>query len=49
MFEPHPREFFAPEQPFFRLTPLPMKLELLAALGLDQTFVIAFEPDACRA
>ena len=42
VFEPHPREFFAPESPFFRLTPLPLKLELLEALGLDQTFVIAF-------
>ncbi len=43
VFEPHPREFFAPETPFFRLTPLPLKLELLASLGLDQTFVIAFD------
>ena len=24
VFEPHPREFFAPDQPFFRLTPLPV-------------------------
>ena len=45
VFEPHPREFFAPETPFFRLTPLPVKLELLEALGLDQTFVIAFDAD----
>jgi riboflavin kinase/FMN adenylyltransferase len=45
VFEPHPREFFAPETPFFRLTPLPVKLELLKALGLDQTFVIAFDAD----
>ena len=45
VFEPHPREFFAPDQPFFRLTPLPVKLELLAALGLDQTFVIEFGPE----
>jgi riboflavin kinase / FMN adenylyltransferase len=44
IFEPHPREFFAPDRPFFRLTPLPLKLELLDALGLDQTFVIAFDP-----
>jgi riboflavin kinase/FMN adenylyltransferase len=43
VFEPHPREFFAPETPFFRLTPLPLKLELLEELGLDQTFVIAFD------
>jgi riboflavin kinase/FMN adenylyltransferase len=45
LFEPHPREFFEPERPFFRLTPLPLKLELLAALGLDQVFVIDFNPD----
>jgi riboflavin kinase / FMN adenylyltransferase len=45
VFEPHPREFFAPHQPFFRLTPLPVKLELLAALGLDQTFVLEFGPE----
>jgi riboflavin kinase / FMN adenylyltransferase len=45
VFEPHPREFFTPDQPFFRLTPLPLKLELLAALGLDQTFVIPFEAE----
>jgi riboflavin kinase / FMN adenylyltransferase len=43
VFEPHPREFFAPGTPFFRLTPLPLKLELLEALGLDQTFVIEFD------
>jgi riboflavin kinase / FMN adenylyltransferase len=45
VFEPHPREFFAPDRPFFRLTPLPVKLELLAALGLDETFVIEFGPE----
>ena len=43
VFEPHPREFFAPGKPFFRLTPLPVKLELLEALGLDQTFVLDFD------
>ncbi|MGH6865814.1 MAG: bifunctional riboflavin kinase/FAD synthetase [Methyloceanibacter sp.] len=43
VFEPHPREFFAPGEPFFRLTPLPVKLELLAALGLDQAIVIPFD------
>jgi len=43
IFEPHPRAYFAPETPFFSLTPLPLKLELLTALGLDQTFVIPFD------
>jgi riboflavin kinase/FMN adenylyltransferase len=42
VFDPHPRAFFAPDHPFFYLTPLPLKLELLAELGLDQTFVIPF-------
>ena len=45
LFEPHPREYFAPDEPFFRLTPVPLKLELLAALGLDQAFVIPFVPE----
>src|SRR5262245_325775 len=45
VFEPHPREFFAPETPFFLLTPLPVKLELLEALGIDRTFVIAFDAE----
>ena len=48
LFEPHPREFFEPEKPFFRLTPLPLKLELIEALGLDQVFVIDFENDLAR-
>src|ERR1044071_1313069 len=43
VFDPHPREFFAPDQPFFYLTPLPVKLELLEAFGLDQTFAITFD------
>jgi riboflavin kinase/FMN adenylyltransferase len=48
IFEPHPRAFFAPDQPFFRLTPLPVKLELFAALGLDETFVIDFDAELSR-
>jgi len=43
IFEPHPREFFIPNEPFFRLTPLPVKLELLEALGLDVVFVLPFD------
>ncbi len=45
LFEPHPREFFAPDKPFFYLTPLPLKLELIEALGLHQTFVIDFDAE----
>jgi riboflavin kinase / FMN adenylyltransferase len=45
IFEPHPRVFFAPDTPFFDLTPLPLKLELLSELGLDQTFVLPFDKE----
>ena len=40
LFEPHPREFFQPERPHFRLTPLPLKLALLERLGLDLAVVL---------
>jgi riboflavin kinase/FMN adenylyltransferase len=43
MFEPHPREFFQPDKPHFRLTPLPRKLELLATFGLDVAVVLRFD------
>jgi riboflavin kinase/FMN adenylyltransferase len=43
VFEPHPREFFQPTRPLFRLTPLPQKLKLLEKYGVELTFVIAFE------
>ena len=32
VFEPHPREFFQPDKPHFRLTPLPRKLAAARAL-----------------
>src|SRR4051812_1558255 len=34
-FEPHPRAFFRPQEPVFRLTPLPLKLAIARRLGLD--------------
>jgi riboflavin kinase/FMN adenylyltransferase len=43
VFEPHPREFFHPEEPHFRLTPLAQKLEIFAGLGLDLAIVLAFD------
>lgn len=46
-FEPHPRTFFRPAEPVFRLTPLPLKARLGGALGLD--FVLAFPFDAAFA
>jgi riboflavin kinase / FMN adenylyltransferase len=42
-FEPHPRKFFAPDRPMFRLTPEPVKLAILAKLGLDGVFVRRFD------
>jgi riboflavin kinase / FMN adenylyltransferase len=43
LFEPNPREFFQPDKPHFRLTPLPRKLELLEAFGLDVAVVLRFD------
>lgn len=42
-FEPHPREFFAPEQAPTRLTSLREKCELLAELGIEHTHVLHFD------
>jgi len=42
-FEPHPRSVFRPEQPVFRLTPEPVKVALLAGLGLAPSFIIPFD------
>jgi riboflavin kinase/FMN adenylyltransferase len=43
-FEPHPREFFKPGQPSFRLTPLRIKVRQLEAMGVDDLFVLPFGP-----
>lgn len=43
-FEPHPRTFFHPDQPVFRLTPGPLKARLLSAAGAD--FVCSLDFDA---
>ncbi|MDR6953584.1 riboflavin kinase/FMN adenylyltransferase [Ancylobacter sp. 3268] len=42
-FEPHPRAYFRPNEPMFRLTPEPLKLALLASTGLDGAAVLAFD------
>ena len=47
-FEPHPREFFAPDQAPTRLTSLREKLELLAQSGVDQVHVCRFNFDFAR-
>ena len=43
VFEPHPREFFVPNEPHFRLTPLPEKLRLFEQMGLDLVRVLTFD------
>lgn len=42
IFEPHPREFFSPQQAPARLTSLREKLALFAGLGIDQVHVCRF-------
>jgi len=42
-FEPHPRSFFAPHDPPFRLTPFRSKAILLQALGVDVLLVLTFD------
>jgi riboflavin kinase/FMN adenylyltransferase len=41
-FEPHPREFFAPDRAPTRLTSLREKLELLASFGVDRAHICRF-------
>jgi riboflavin kinase / FMN adenylyltransferase len=42
-FEPHPRVFFGPGEPLFRLTDESAKLRLLASTGLDGAIVLTFD------
>jgi riboflavin kinase/FMN adenylyltransferase len=40
--EPHPRSYFRPDEPLFRLTDERQKLRLLASTGLDGAVVLTF-------
>lgn len=42
-FEPHPRAFFNPGEPLFRLTDEATKLRLLAGTGLNGAIVLTFD------
>jgi riboflavin kinase/FMN adenylyltransferase len=42
IFEPHPREFFTPDQAPVRLTSLREKLELFAEMGMERVHVCRF-------
>jgi len=44
-FEPHPREFFAPESAPPRLSRLREKLELMAEAGVDRVYVLRFNQE----
>jgi riboflavin kinase / FMN adenylyltransferase len=48
IFEPHPREFFSPQQAPPRLTSLREKLELFAEAGLDRVHVCRFNTHFAR-
>lgn len=42
-FEPHPRRFFRPDAPFFRLTAPEMRAERLASIGFDGLAELRFD------
>ncbi len=48
IFEPHPREFFHPEEPHFHLTPMAQKLALFEKLGLDLAVILPFDRELSR-
>jgi len=43
VFEPHPRQFFFPDEPFFRLTPFRAKAKLLEKTGVDVLVALPFD------
>jgi riboflavin kinase/FMN adenylyltransferase len=47
-FDPHPRAFFAPQGTRFTLTPGPVKLRVLEALGINGVFVWPFDEAVAR-
>lgn len=48
IFEPHPREFFTPQQAPVRLTSLREKLELFASMKVDRVYVCRFDAHFAR-
>jgi riboflavin kinase / FMN adenylyltransferase len=44
-FEPHPRSFFKPHEPVFRLTPPALKARLAEKLGVDFIYAVNFNAD----
>jgi len=44
-FDPHPKRFFVPDAPWFRLTTLDQREDLFAVAGADAMLVIHFDAD----
>ena len=44
-FEPHPRQLFQPDVPLFRITPAPMKADILRRMGFDGVIEMPFTRD----
>ena len=42
-FEPHPKTFFRPQEPVFRLSPTPLKARLIGALGAQFMVTLTFD------
>jgi riboflavin kinase/FMN adenylyltransferase len=48
IFEPHPREFFHPQESHFRLTPLDQKIAVFETMGLDFVVVVPFDAELAK-
>ena len=48
LFDPHPRRFFAPDAPAFRLMSAARRNRILESLGVSQLHVLAFSHDMSR-
>ena len=48
IFEPHPREFFHPQESHFRLTPLDQKIAVFETMGLDFVVVVPFDEELAK-
>ncbi|MGB0844495.1 MAG: riboflavin biosynthesis protein RibF [Alphaproteobacteria bacterium] len=47
-FEPHPRQYFAPEKEGFRLSSPEQKIKLLNRFGIDQVHAVGFDDDFAK-
>jgi riboflavin kinase/FMN adenylyltransferase len=44
-FEPHPRSFFKPDVPVYRLTPAPVRAKVIAGLGMAGVVELTFDAE----